>query len=347
MGTKSFTFDIPSSGHDFSGDTRYRITLTVTDSDGLKASQSVTIYPDKVNLSFASVPSGLVIHLDGLPHTTPFVYDTLINFNHTIEARNQSVGQNAYTFASWSDGGAQQHTLSVPSTGGTYTATYNASAVPFPTGLVAGYRLDEGGTSTTTADISGNNTTGTLVSGPTWTTGKYGNALGFAANSYVNLGNPASLRLTGSMTLSAWINISANPWDDGAIVGKLGANGWQLKTSPDTGVRTAAIQISSSGSSAIQRYSTTVLATNTWYHIAGVYDAAARTLNIYVNGVLANGVLSGTVPAAQVDGGVNANIAQRTGMPGSFNFQGRLDEVHVFNRALSASEIQTDMNVPR
>jgi glucose/arabinose dehydrogenase len=347
VGTKSFTFDIPSSGHDFSGDTRYRITLTVTDSDGLETSQFVTIYPDKVNLSFASVPSGLVIHLDGLPHTTPFVYDTLINFNHTIEARNQSVGQSAYTFASWSDAGAQQHALGVPSTGGSYTATYNASAVPFPTGLVAGYRLDEGGTSTTTADISGNNTTGTLVSGPTWTTGKYGNALGFAGNSYVNLGNPLSLRMTGSMTLSAWINISANPWDDGTIVGKLGPAGWQLKTSPDTGVRTAAIQISSNGSNAIQRYSTTVLTTNTWYHIAGVYDAAARTLNIYVNGVLDNGVLAGTVPAAQSDAALNVNIAQRTGNPGSFNFQGRLDEVHIFNRALSASEIQTDMNVPR
>ena len=133
----------------------------------------------------------------------------------------------------------------------------------------------------------------------------------------------------------------------GRLLAKLGGAGWQLKTSPDTGVRTAAIQISSNGSNAIQRYSTTVLATNTWYHIAGVYDAAARTLNIYVNGVLDNGVLSGTVPAAQSDANVNVNIAQRTGIPGTFNFQGRIDEVHIFNRALSASEIQNDMNVPR
>ncbi len=149
------------------------------------------------------------------------------------------------------------------------------------------------------------------------------------------------------MTLSAWINISANPFDDGAIVGKLSGAGWQLKTSPDTGVRTAAVQIGSNGSDSIQRYSNTVLATNTWYHVAGVYDATARTLNIYINGVLDNGVLSGTVPAAQTDTNVNVNIAQRAGLPGTFNFQGRIDEVHIFNRALSASEIQNDMNVQR
>jgi hypothetical protein len=149
------------------------------------------------------------------------------------------------------------------------------------------------------------------------------------------------------MTLTAWIRISANPWDDGAIVAKLGAAGWQLKTSPDTGVRTAAIQISSNGVDAIQRYSATVLTIGTWYHVAGVYDAAARALNIYVNGVLDNGVLAGTVPAAQFNAPFEVNIGQRTGNPGLFNFQGTLDEVHVFNRALTAAEIQTDMTVPR
>ncbi len=40
------TLRIPTAGHDFSGDARYRITLTVTDSDGLQASRSVIIYPD-------------------------------------------------------------------------------------------------------------------------------------------------------------------------------------------------------------------------------------------------------------------------------------------------------------
>ena len=78
-----------------------------------------------------------------------------------------------------------------------------------------------------------------------------------------------------------------------------------------------------------------------------MYDAAARTLSIYVNGVLDNGVLSGAVPASQYNAPFDVNIAQRPGYPGTFNFRGTIDEVHVFNRALTAAEIQTDMNVPR
>jgi hypothetical protein len=132
-GVKSGTFTLPTSGHDFSGNTRYRITLTVTDSTGLTDTKSVLIYPDKVNLSFATVPSGLTLYLDGIAKTTPFVYDDLIGFTHTIEARNQTAGGTAYTFQSWSDGGAQTHTIMVPSTNQSYTATYRATTVATPT----------------------------------------------------------------------------------------------------------------------------------------------------------------------------------------------------------------------
>jgi hypothetical protein len=90
-----------------------------------------------------------------------------------------------------------------------------------------------------------------------------------------------------------------------------------------------------------------VLSVGVWYHVAGVYDAAARTLDIYVNGVLDNGVRSGTVPAVQYNAPLEVNIGQRTGVPQTFNFIGTIDEVHIFNRALSGSEVQTDMFVPR
>ncbi len=104
-GVKSGTFTIPTSGHDFSGNTRYRITLTVRDSTGLTDTRSVLIYPRKVNLSFSTAPAGLTVYLDGVAKTTPFVYDTLIGFSHTVEARNQASGGTSYTFGSWSDGG--------------------------------------------------------------------------------------------------------------------------------------------------------------------------------------------------------------------------------------------------
>src|SRR4029453_2023065 len=115
-GVKTGSFVIPTTGHDFSGFTRYRITLTVKDSDGVTASTSVTIYPRKVNLTFNSVPSGRSVNLDGIAKTTPFVYDTLVGFHHTIEAPNQVDGSTSYTFSSWSDGGAQAHTLVAPAT---------------------------------------------------------------------------------------------------------------------------------------------------------------------------------------------------------------------------------------
>ena len=67
----SGTFTIPATGHDFSGFTRYRITLTVTDADGLTTTRSATIFPTKVNLTFTTAPAGLtLLHRRNRPHGT-------------------------------------------------------------------------------------------------------------------------------------------------------------------------------------------------------------------------------------------------------------------------------------
>ena len=133
-----------------------------------------------------------------------------------------------------------------------------ASATTAATGRVAAYAFDAG-TGTTTADASGNGLTGTLA-GATWTpAGKYGNALAFdGMTSYVDLGNPIPLQLTGSMTWSAWVFATGNPPNDGQIIAKsAGPDGWKLKTSPDTGPHTFAVAVSPNGSTNVQRYSTT------------------------------------------------------------------------------------------
>jgi Glucose / Sorbosone dehydrogenase/PKD domain len=80
-GAKNGTLTIPTSGHDFAGNPRYRITLTVTDSDGLTNSRSVTIWPRKVNLSFDTQPSGLQLVIDGIPRPAGFVLDSLVGFH--------------------------------------------------------------------------------------------------------------------------------------------------------------------------------------------------------------------------------------------------------------------------
>ena len=105
-GVKSGTFIIPATGHDFTGNVRYRIALTVKDSSGLTTTTSVSIWPQKVNLTFNTVPSGLTLYINGIAQATPFVMDDMIGFNDTVEARNQTVGATTYTFASWSDGGS-------------------------------------------------------------------------------------------------------------------------------------------------------------------------------------------------------------------------------------------------
>jgi hypothetical protein len=86
--------------------------------------------------------------------------------------------------------------------------------------------------------------------------------------------------------------------------------------------------------------STGVLPLNTWTHIASTYDGA--NFRFYVNGVLV-GTTAGS-------GSINvANGALRIGgNNSSLNefFRGLIDEVRVYNRALSAAEIQADMNRP-
>jgi len=125
-GAKSGSFTIPTTGHDFEGNTRYRISLTVKDSDGLTTTKSVIIWPEKVNLTFNTLPAGLTIYVDGIARATPTTIDTLVGFNHTVEARDQIAGSSSYTFASWSDGGAQTHTITVPAGDQSYTATFTA-----------------------------------------------------------------------------------------------------------------------------------------------------------------------------------------------------------------------------
>ena len=79
---------------------------------------------------------GLTLYLDGIAHTAPFTYDTLIGFHHEIEARNATVGNTTYTFASWSDGGTQDHVIVVPAGGASYTATYTAVTQQAPLAFV-------------------------------------------------------------------------------------------------------------------------------------------------------------------------------------------------------------------
>src|SRR5262249_24523443 len=124
-----------------------------------------------------------------------------------------------------------------------------------------------------------------------------------------------------------------------------GSNGYQLDTTIDHGPRTIGFKLTNASGANMARYGATALALNTWYYVTGVYNAAAQTLDVYLNDVLDNGALVGTVTASQQNSTLPVVVGKRSGLSG-FEFNGRIDEVRIYNRALSLAEIKTNMNTP-
>ncbi|MDQ1681354.1 MAG: hypothetical protein QOI42_2213, partial [Frankiaceae bacterium] len=119
----SITFAIPTTGHDYSGTTRYLVSLTATNSDGLSTTTSITIWPNKVTVGVTSNKADSMT-VDNVTQTLPFSIDTVIGFQHTISvpASMCSSGQ-LWNFSAWSDGGARTHTITVTA-GLNLVATY-------------------------------------------------------------------------------------------------------------------------------------------------------------------------------------------------------------------------------
>ena len=205
-------------------------------------------------------------------------------------------------------------------------------------GLVAAYPFDEG-TGTTVHDVSGNGNNGT-ISNVTWTTaGKYGDALVFnGTNALVTINDSSSLHLTTGMTLEAWVNPSTvtSAWRD--VVYKGNDNYYLEATSSYNKVPVGGGQVGSPPSYA-EAKGTAALPTNTWSFLSATYDGT--TMRIYVNG---------TQVGTQAETGsllTSTNPLQIGGdsIFGQY-FAGLIDEVRVYNVALTAAQIQSDMNTP-
>lgn len=340
-GATSGSFTIPTSGHDFSGNTRYRITLTVTDTNGLIDTKSVIVRPQKVNLTFTTAPApGLTLYLDGIAKTAPFTYDTLVGFTHTIEARNQTVGNTDYTFSGWSDGGAKTHTLTVPDADQSYLATYTATTTT-PTGLAAAWGFNDT-TAATTADSSGNNNTASLLNGLGRVAGKYGTGLSFdGTNDYVSVPNSTSLNISGTaLTLSTWVKPAGGAGDQ-VLLGKFWNTGmtspyYQYGVELQLGATTPVFFIGTTGG-AREVSMGSALPTTQWSHLAIVFNGTA--VQFYVNGALVSTQnLSAAITARTnpLRMGADANTNQF--------YRGLLDDVRIYNRTQTAAEIQADMN---
>jgi len=192
-------------------------------------------------------------------------------------------------------------------------------------------------------DSSGNELDGTLIGGTVLADGVHGMAVRLdGEKDYVNFGHPVDLRLMGSMTISAWINSTSFPRDDAAIVSTL-SPGYQLDTTVDRGPRTIGFKLADPCGNGMARYGATELVRDTWYHVAGVYDADARTLNVYLNGHLDDGFLEGPVAPAQQASSQSVCVGRRPDLRG-YEFAGLIDDVRIYSRALTQAEIEKAMN---
>lgn len=196
------------------------------------------------------------------------------------------------------------------------------------TGLVGWWKFDEG-TGATTIDSSGSGNTGTLTNSPTWTSGKTKNALSFDGSNYVTMGNV--LNLTAQITVSVWVNASSWAGNWPMIVAKDVNVAYLLMQNDDVGGSKMGFRIGAAGAPNTANGSTD-LNINQWYHVAGTYDGT--TIKIYVNGILdGSQARAGSIPTS-------ANALQIGGY-GGLVFTGKIDDVRIYNRALSAQEIYT------
>ena len=215
-------------------------------------------------------------------------------------------------------------------------------------GTLEGYWTFDRGAGRNVADASGHVLGGRFTPDPVYVAGVRGAAASFGTNRYVQLNPSSAFRLAGSMTVSAWINSSAFHEDDAAVVsnhvnhGVHDGAGFQLDTTVDTGPRTIGFKMFDACGALVARYGRTPLKLNTWYYVAGVYDARRRRLDVYLNGAPDDGVLTGSIPGAQRSSRAPTYLGHRPN-EARFDFSGAIDEVRVYSAALDDAAIAADM----
>src|SRR5256884_375260 len=138
------------------------------------------------------------------------------------------------------------------------------------------------------------------------------------------------------MTLEAWVYPTVAPTGWRAVIDK-NVDGYYLMASSMPNNRPAVGGAWPSGNRIT--FGPSGLAVATWTHLAAAFDGAM--VRLYVNGVQVASQAQ-TAPLVATTGTLQIGADRYAGE----NFAGRIDEVRIYNRALSAAEIQADMNTP-
>ena len=123
------SFDGVASGSFVAPDHEYpsylELKLTAKDSGGLTDTKSLRLDPKTVVLTFQTTPGGLSLTVDSTTSKATFTRTVIVGSRNTVSAISPQLKANkSYSFASWSDGGAQTHTIVAPAVAATYTARF-------------------------------------------------------------------------------------------------------------------------------------------------------------------------------------------------------------------------------
>lgn len=218
--------------------------------------------------------------------------------------------------------------------------------------MVGYWKFDEG-TGTTAYDSSGNGNDGTLMNGPAWVGGKYGSALNFdGSDDFVRVPDSTSISspsVTRAITVMAWVKpdpgfldrwarIVASHWTDGE--GQVGgsSNAWVLEArNYDT--RYHSLIGAGDDVTFVDLPSNTPVQEGAWQHVAFTWNGSIVTF--YFNGVVdATATYTGGLSDSSRPMQIGKNIID-------FVWKGLIDEVKVYNRSLSATEIWTEYTSTR
>jgi len=203
-------------------------------------------------------------------------------------------------------------------------------------GLVGHWDMDEGGGSVLN-DKSGNNNHGTLTNGPKWTKGKNGGALQFdGKDDYVDCGNDESLNITEAITIEAWVR-----HDEGGVYDGILQKGsftssfgkYEIHTTNDNKLRF--ILNGTTDNSVITSNSIPV---GLWTHIVASWDGI--TIRAYINGVVDQNTDLFSGPLTTDSNPLRIGMYYSSG----FIFNGQIDEVRIYNRALTEAEVRYHYN---
>lgn len=213
--------------------------------------------------------------------------------------------------------------------------------------LDAADKLSYPGTGTTWRDLSGNNNTGTLTNGPTFSAANMGSILFDGTNDYVNIPYNVNLNPSSNISVSLWLTLTAtdttirNPIELSAVSDELYFILWRADLSPKRwgwGVK------QSNGTTAETTSTATNFSTNTWYNIALVANSSAGQVYFYYNGILDSGVAyNGTI---KQNASAILSIAADAANSRRY-WQGNISNTLIYNRALSTAEVLQNYNATK